>query len=59
MSHGAPLPGSDIIAWLNLWMPRITRPLKHAGNHRYAWAFQRSLQKDLERNTIAYPKRTL
>lgn len=23
--------------WLAEWLPRLTRPLRHPGNHRYAW----------------------
>lgn len=51
---GAAAPGIDLRAWLSTWLPRITRPLKHAGNHRYAWSF--SKQKF---SGQPYPKRML
>lgn len=31
-------PDDDGRAWLARWLPRLTRPLSHPGNHRYAWA---------------------
>jgi hypothetical protein len=38
--HGAePLrPCEDGAAWLVRWLPIVTRPFKHAGNLKYAWA---------------------
>jgi hypothetical protein len=24
--------------WLRRWLPRLSRPLRHPGNHRYAWS---------------------
>ncbi len=39
--HGAEPPRGDLAAWLALWLPRITRRLRHPGNHRYAWALHR------------------
>jgi hypothetical protein len=39
--------------WLSRWLPRLTRPLRHPGNHRYAWSFDgRRLG-----STGLYPKR--
>ena len=29
--------------WLSYWLRLLTRPLKHTGNHRYAWSLQRSV----------------
>lgn len=45
-AHGAdPLPGEaseqDRRAWLRYWTRELTRPLRHPGNHRYAWALRR------------------
>lgn len=36
---GASPPGIDLRGWLAEWLPQLTRPLKHSGNHRYAWSF--------------------
>jgi hypothetical protein len=55
--NGAPpAPANDTRAWLDEWMPRLTRPLRHPGNHRYAWALDRRLRRHLH-STAAYPKR--
>lgn len=37
--HGAePLrDGEDPAVWLRRWRERLTRPLRHHGNHRYTW----------------------
>lgn len=43
VAAGAPQPGADPRAWLREWVPRLTRPLRHRGNHRYAWALSRSV----------------
>ncbi len=40
--HGAPAPTGDRRTWLRTWLPRITKTLRHAGNHRYAWGLRRS-----------------
>lgn len=55
--HGAaPLsPEEDAGAWLRLWLPRLTRPLRHPGNHRYAWALARRVRRHLP-EAQAYPK---
>lgn len=37
VQHGASEPSSDLREWLKEWLPRLTRPSRHAGNHRYAW----------------------
>ena len=39
---GAPrCPDEDRAAWLNTWAPRLTRTVRHPGNHRYAWRLNR------------------
>lgn len=40
VSYGAGGLGErgDPRAWLDLWLPKITRPLEHGGNLKYAWA---------------------
>jgi hypothetical protein len=54
-------------AWLDTWLPRITVPLKHPGNFKYAFAFNRADKKRIERlsrdlaqplaRPLPYPKR--
>lgn len=51
----APL-GGDPAAWLGTWLPRLTRTLRHPGNHRYAWPLQRRLRDRLPA-ALPYPKR--
>lgn len=45
----------DARAWLNLWMPRLTRPLRHPRNLRYAWTLQRAHRRHLPMSQ-PYPK---
>ncbi len=47
--------GEDSRAWLARWLPRLTRPLYHASNHRYAWA----LSRERLTSTGPYPKKTI
>jgi hypothetical protein len=55
--HGAaPLGDEDGAAWLRRWVPQLTRPLRHDGNHRYAFALDRRLRRPLERDARPYPK---
>lgn len=51
ISHGATEPPpanyentAAIRAWLHHWTGLLTRPLKHAGNHRYAWSMCPSIK---------------
>jgi hypothetical protein len=54
--HGAaPLGDEDGAAWLRTWVPRLTRPLRHDGNHRYAFGLDRRLRKHLG-ESLPYPK---
>lgn len=55
--HGAePLRADeDAGAWLDRWLARLTRPLQHAGNHRYCWALDRRLRRRLPAS-LPYPK---
>ena len=46
VAYGAPdLPENadraERATWLAEWMAALTRPLRHPGNHRYAWALDR------------------
>ena len=52
---GTPAVGADRRAWLAEWLPRLTRPLKHPGNHRYAWPLTRTARRLLP-SGLPYPK---
>ncbi len=52
---GAPPLADDPREWLRIWLPRITRPLRHSGNHRYVWPFHRAIRKQLPPG-LPYPK---
>lgn len=43
VAHGAerPHPNVDLRAWLAEVLPGVTRPLRHPGNHKYAWTLDR------------------
>jgi hypothetical protein len=41
--------------WLQHWLPRVTRTLRHPGNHRYAWALRRGVTVP---PALPYPKFT-
>lgn len=58
--HGARPLGEreDPEAWLATWLPLLTRPLCHPGNHKYAWALQRRDRRLLPPSR-PYPKFTL
>jgi hypothetical protein len=47
-------PDEDAALWLRRWCGRLTRPLRHPGNHRYAWALA---GPRLEADPGKYPKR--
>lgn len=54
--HGAaPLENGDVGAWLARWLPALTRPLRHSGNHRYVWALDRRVRRHLPAS-LPYPK---
>jgi hypothetical protein len=48
-------PGECPRAWLDRWLPRLTTPLRHDGQHRYAWALTKSGRRHLPEGQ-AYPK---
>lgn len=54
-SYGAEPVWDDPAAWLECWLPKLTRPLPHKGNHKYAWALDRSLRRSLPESK-PYPK---
>lgn len=51
----APLGEGDPRPWLATWLPRLTRTLRHPGNHRYAWPLERRLRRQLP-EALPYPK---
>jgi hypothetical protein len=56
-SYGAaPLEG-DPATWLEAQLRRLTRSVRHPGNHKYAWGLHRAIQRHLlARPRLAYPK---
>lgn len=55
LAYGADQVWEDPAAWLSHWLPKLTRPLPHKGNHKYAWALHKSMRKHLG-ESLAYPK---
>ncbi len=53
VKHGAGCPWEDVRLWLSHWLPLLTRPLRHHGNHKYAWSF--AGRKFI---SLPYPKRS-
>jgi hypothetical protein len=53
---GAPPVEGDPAAWLRTWLPRLTRTIRHPGNHRYAWPIDRALRGRIP-PARPYPKR--
>jgi hypothetical protein len=52
----APPVEGDPALWLRTWLPRLTRTMRHPGNHRYAWPLDRALRGRLP-TARPYPKR--
>lgn len=55
---GAPPPGPDISTWLREQLASLTRPLRHRGNHKYAWTLDRrsrALRRHLAALRQPYP----
>jgi len=52
---GADAISGDPVAWLDRWLPALTRRLHHPGNHKYAWPLQRSARKWMP-ISMQYPK---
>lgn len=42
-------------AWLEEWLPKVTRPLPHTGNHRYVFGLSRFWRRRHPANPEAYP----
>jgi len=56
VSHGATRPEGDVRVWLAAWTARLCRPMRHPGNHRYAWALDRGMKRHLP-DALPYPKK--
>jgi hypothetical protein len=54
-AHGADEPGEDLNTWADHWLPLITRPQRHHGNHKYAWGLDKSARRLLP-TSQPYPK---
>ncbi len=49
--------GEDALAWLRCWRERLTRPMRHRGNHRYLWCLDRRRRREVLRAPrLPYPK---
>lgn len=46
-------PAEDRRAWLAQWLGTLTRPLRHPGNHKYAWSLSRAIALPAG---LAFPK---
>lgn len=42
-----PATGEDLRAWLRRELQKISRPMRHHGNHRYVWALDRAGRRTL------------
>jgi hypothetical protein len=59
VSYGAEPLGAreDARAWLARWLPVLTKPLRHDGNHKYVWAFRSADMRRLRaKNLRPFPK---
>jgi hypothetical protein len=61
MAAGAEPPPSDspeaLRVWADRWIPRVTVPMRHPGNHRYLFALRpRTLTYRAHREARPYPK---
>jgi hypothetical protein len=54
----AKLGDKDVGRWLAEWLPRLTRPLHHDGNLRYAWGLTETVKAHLG-DGQPYPKLVL
>lgn len=57
LARGAGRLDGDPREWLRLWLPRITRPLRHPGNFKYAWPLRSGVERFMP-EPRPYPKRT-
>jgi hypothetical protein len=54
--HGADAPDDDLAGWLNLWSGRLTRRVRHPGNHKFAWSLHPTARRQLALS-LPYPKK--
>jgi hypothetical protein len=47
--------GDDRQAWSDTWLDKLTRKLRHPGNHKYVWALAKGARKHLP-TSLPYPK---
>lgn len=52
----APFDAADPSGWLRRWLPKVTRPFSHPGNHRYLFGLTRAARKALPANHREYPE---
>jgi len=55
VAAGADEPGADLRLWWSHWAPVVTRTIAHPGNHKYAWAIAKPMQR-LMPTSMPYPK---
>ncbi len=55
-AYGADPCVGDPRAWLDTWLPRLTRTVSHPGNLKYAWGFSKPVAKSLYLKSSPYPK---
>jgi hypothetical protein len=55
--HGAKprRAGEDPRAWLASWLPKVTRAMRHPGNHKYLFGLDRRVRRHLPAS-LPYPK---
>lgn len=51
------IANDNAVEWLHAWLPKLTRAVRHEGNHKYAWTLQRRLRRHLPAS-LPYPKFT-
>lgn len=55
VQFGAPSPEGDIRKWLDAALAAVSRPVRHPGNHKYAWILGRRWRRLLP-PSLSYPK---
>ena len=50
--------GEDPLEWVRYWRPRLTRAMRHQGNHRYIWSLNKRRRAEVLDHTpaLTYPK---
>ena len=54
--HDDPFDTPDSRGWLREWLPKLTRKLRHQGNHKYAWWLH---EPEKRKFSLPYPKTAL